>query len=916
MNRYSNEKRPDFYHRALILATLTVILSLSQFGPTALAGETSKTSTSSTFVLPGWLSKLSQAQMDTLFGLLSNEGVDIVVHDQPTTDAVWIGTTQGLSYTENRGDNWFSFNSANGLNADNVSALYAFGDTIWVATVTSEVINEVRVVVGSGLQFSADGGMSWESPTDTTGILADATVGPLKVPFDIASDGERTYSANFVGGLVGTSDYGATWRRFHLTPDDSLWFASQSGAPPLSSRYFSVVADTGHTDTTIFWAGNACGIVRFDFVEKHIKPSSNRVFDHAFDSTTGAIYLAGNLGLSRADAFDYTGWKSVFAEDGSGLPGNNVNEAHIFGGKLFVACQNTLDGDGIGFVWTNPDLLGPFNAITGAGINAVSAAQPGAAVHELIDYADRYLYLAGGTAGLFVSIDTGASWSAIPTGLGGWGAVYSLAIDTLGALWCGTDSGIVTLYIDRVDQSGTLVDSLVTLTMYDHSPLDQLGSGGSVRDIEFQAFITDTITGQYDSVVVWTANFPASDTGSFSAIRLEQGIHPPVIDTILSRTSRVDQIASRGGALYFAGQDGLRSVSYSQLLQGYLLSNINSMEDASRIPFLNLPVASARSIFMHDSVTHVSADQFLALSHRPVLSRKNWRIALANTVESAPDSGAHYHSTVIFLPGGSVIVNNVIPGAFVPAMGVQYGAGPAPIIWAACRPGATSAFDSTEFCFDPIGQRMVAKFDFNQPADSQRWEEVPELTQEIWNFAFDGPEVYVASTEGLFHAASPIDSFAKIDLISSRASIDISPDASVNGVRVIAGDLWVTTEDGVAMAPLDSVFNIFKADPPDEAESYAYPTPFRPSEDFRVKFRYVMPDDATTSSIAIYDFAMNLVKQVTTDEPRGPGEVPGDSRDAWDGRNGEDAAVVPGIYYFKVEYSNGESDWGKLAVIP
>lgn len=902
-------------------------MALFSFAPLeALADDSNQSA------LPGWMAKLTQAQMDTLFELLSNEGVDVVEHKNPEFGSVWIGTTNGVSYTTDLGQEWITFDVASegGLAANNVSALFAWGDTIWIATVASETFNNLSVNVGQGMQFSLDAGQTWLSPTDQNGVMENATTGISRLTFDIAGDGERTFSANFVGGLIGSGDGGVTWYRFHLTTADSDWYIDQLGTPPLSSRYFSVVADTGHFDTTIFWAGNACGLARYDFVGKHIKPASNRILDHGYDPFTGSIFLAGDHGLSRGRAADYTGWSSVFAEDGTGLPGNFVNEVHHFGGKLFVGCLDSLDGDGIGFVWTDPDLLGDFFDITGAGIDAVSS-QAGAAVYELIDYSIRYLYLAGGTAGLFVSVDTGISWNAIPTGLGGRGSVYSLETDSAGALWCGTDSGLVTLFIDRSDQTGALVDSQVNFTMLDHSDLNSLADGGSVRDIEMQYFEDTLNPGVFDSVVVWTANHPASDTGSYSVSRFETGIFPLVEDTVLSRTSRVHQIESRGVNLYLAGVDGFRGLVVTPL--GYQPQDFNSMEDTSRTPRLVKPVGRAQSIFMHDSLTHVSLDNFaipfFAVTHKNPLSSRNWRIAVANTDDFLQDSFVHYKSTFIridtlldtmgLIIDTTDIIDSVLPGAFIPALAVQYdplGGGSPPIIWAACRPGDVGAPDPFVFCFDPVGLRTAAKFDFSEPENTRKWRAVSGLEQEIWNFAFDGAEVYVATTEGLFWSNNPDGPFTQVDLTSSNPDIDIVPNASVNGVKVINGDLWVATEDGFAVRPFGAtLFEVFKAVPPDGV--FAYPVPFNPGADTRLDFKYQMPDDATSSTIEIYDFAMNLVRRVTNNEPQPAGEVRnGVPSDSWDGLNGKGEPVVPGIYYFKVSFSSGEPSWGKLVVIP
>jgi hypothetical protein len=41
-----------------------------------------------------------------------------------------------------------------------------------------------------------------------------------------------------------------------------------------------------------------------------------------------------------------------------------------------------------------------------------------------------------------------------------------------------------------------------------------------------------------------------------------------------------------------------------------------------------------------------------------------------------------------------------------------------------------------------------------------------------------------------------------------------------------------------------------------------------------------------------------------------------DESDIWDGRNGAGDVVAVGTYFFVIEYSGGETHWGKLVVIP
>jgi hypothetical protein len=73
-------------------------------------------------------------------------------------------------------------------------------------------------------------------------------------------------------------------------------------------------------------------------------------------------------------------------------------------------------------------------------------------------------------------------------------------------------------------------------------------------------------------------------------------------------------------------------------------------------------------------------------------------------------------------------------------------------------------------------------------------------------------------------------------------------------------------------------------------------------------------------TLEIYDFAMNIVATPINDQyfeagiyPPGPTE---DQRPYWDGRNDKGDVVAVGVYYFRVTHANGESTWGKLAIVP
>jgi len=62
---------------------------------------------------------------------------------------------------------------------------------------------------------------------------------------------------------------------------------------------------------------------------------------------------------------------------------------------------------------------------------------------------------------------------------------------------------------------------------------------------------------------------------------------------------------------------------------------------------------------------------------------------------------------------------------------------------------------------------------------------------------------------------------------------------------------------------------------------------------------------------------MNLVKTVVDNQLREPRDAADqDDEDTWDMRNGDGEVVAAGVYFFIIEKSAGETEWGKLMVLP
>ena len=106
-------------------------------------------------------------------------------------------------------------------------------------------------------------------------------------------------------------------------------------------------------------------------------------------------------------------------------------------------------------------------------------------------------------------------------------------------------------------------------------------------------------------------------------------------------------------------------------------------------------------------------------------------------------------------------------------------------------------------------------------------------------------------------------------------------------------------------------------------ETYAVPgilanDPAKPNQ---AVFSYSL-SKASKVSITIYDWNMDIVKNVITNEDRGAGtsdplgngKSTNSKRDYWDGTNNAGRRVAVGVYYYKITAQSGERSFGKIIV--
>jgi len=69
--------------------------------------------------------------------------------------------------------------------------------------------------------------------------------------------------------------------------------------------------------------------------------------------------------------------------------------------------------------------------------------------------------------------------------------------------------------------------------------------------------------------------------------------------------------------------------------------------------------------------------------------------------------------------------------------------------------------------------------------------------------------------------------------------------------------------------------------------------------------------EATSITLKIYDFSMELVKTVVSNRER----PFGDFSEVWNCRNGRGELVANGVYFYSIDIAGDGTYWGKIMII-
>jgi photosystem II stability/assembly factor-like uncharacterized protein len=279
-------------------------------------------------------------------------------------NTIWEGSSKGVSLSTDDGKSWQNFYGNAAFGTESISAIGYNHGVFWAATAHSIDANGQTLPEGSGLKYTSDKGLTWNSipqPIDnqadsivTYGIntlrALPVTVKVQNLIYDIVFTPGTIWIASFAGGLRKSTDMGTSWQRVVIPPDnlnsikptDTLDFCLQPVAGKFCSennlnyRVFSVIAIN---DTTLY-VGTAGGInkssdggiswTKFTHLNQDNPITGNFVVAMAYDTVKKNVWAATWQAEGQTESYGVS-----FTADGGKSWNTSLDgeKAHNFGFK-------------------------------------------------------------------------------------------------------------------------------------------------------------------------------------------------------------------------------------------------------------------------------------------------------------------------------------------------------------------------------------------------------------------------------------------------------------------------------------------------------------------------------------------------------------------------------------------------------
>lgn len=205
-------------------------------------------------------------------------------HATSRNDSLWFGTGRGLTLTVDSGDSWTHFRENEAFQPHGIFSVHLGTTAIWTSTGERVETTVGTQPAGSGYTYSRDGGNTWqyiEQPVDDFSVdtlqygnnnipALGISTSVNNITYSISSLGHEVWTASFAGGLRKSNDYGNSWQKVILPPDQLDSISPDQELNFALSPIAGQLIQEGHLNHRVFavhvardssiWVGTANGV--------------------------------------------------------------------------------------------------------------------------------------------------------------------------------------------------------------------------------------------------------------------------------------------------------------------------------------------------------------------------------------------------------------------------------------------------------------------------------------------------------------------------------------------------------------------------------------------------------------------------------------------------------------------------------
>ena len=494
-------------------------------------------------------------------------------------------------------------------------------------------------------------------------------------------------------------------------------------------------------------------------------------------------------------------------------------------------------------------------------------------------------------------------------------------------LWVGTESGVARL--DPAQSSGLKATDWVTFTELNGLGRGAISALAAVGDTAWVATLVDSVTaGQGVKQAGTGLSFSHDGGDSWHHIPNEFIFDPTKAGFERAPGTPIDNacfdIFIDGEAVYaafFAGST-VRSLDQGRTWEPFLPGG------ADEIVFFASETAADSLLIVADSLARANAEPSNiaglraaadSLASQAFLHRTFAVLAYGDTVWIGTasgvaftfDGGQHWQNAKVRLGEEGTPLLGHPAGNWVVALERQVLPDGTTAIWAGTN---TTSPDQT--------QAISVSRDLGQT-----WSHTGPTF--AWDFAFTPNFVWAGTDQGLLASpdpALPTDAERVWDAIEV---VDGQPlTGTFVGLAGVGDVLWAGAEHGLGRSEDEGstwrvIRDLIRTRTLDEgtfvsaggvrdstALAYAAPNPFAPSRE-ATTIVFSLSQDAEVS-VAIYDFASGLVRDLAADAPFAGGL---DHRILWDGLDQDGQLVANGTYFYRIALNTGQQAFGRVVVL-